>query len=60
MDDAIPANSRKLTNLEEMAIVYNMIELSERAFPPGLSGVEDMANHLLHERDAPPVSKRWL
>jgi hypothetical protein len=52
-------NSRKLTDLEEKAIVQYVIELSARAFPPRLSGVEDMANHLLRERDAPPVGKRW-
>ncbi|EAQ88886.1 hypothetical protein CHGG_05505 [Chaetomium globosum CBS 148.51] len=27
--------------------------------PPTLRGVEDMANHLLRERDAPPVGKLW-
>ena len=36
-----------------------MIELYIRAFPPRLCGVEDMANQLLRERDAPPVGKRW-
>jgi hypothetical protein len=55
----LPANSRKLTNLEEKAIVQYVIELSARAFPPRLSGVEDMANHLLRERGAPPVGKLW-
>jgi hypothetical protein len=53
------ANSRKLTDLEEKSIVQYITELSTRAFPPRLSGVEDMANHLLRERDAPPVGKRW-
>jgi hypothetical protein len=55
----LPANSRKLTDLEEKAIVQYVIELSARAFPPRLCGVEDMANQLLRERDAPPVGKRW-
>jgi hypothetical protein len=32
----IPANSRKLTDLEEKAIVQYVIELSTRAFPPRL------------------------
>jgi hypothetical protein len=50
---------KKLTQLEEGAIVQYIIELSERAFPPRLSGVEDMANQLLRVRDAPPVGKLW-
>jgi DDE superfamily endonuclease/Psq-like protein len=54
-----PANSRKLTNLEEEAIVQYVIELASRSFPPRLCGVEDMANQLLRTRDAPPVGTRW-
>ena len=42
----ILANSRCLTDLEEQTIVQYVIELSTRAFPPRLCGVEDMANHL--------------
>ena len=38
---------RKLTILEEETIVQFIIELCTRAFPPRLSGVEDMANQLL-------------
>jgi hypothetical protein len=34
-----------------------MIELDTRAFPPRLRSVEDIANYLLHERDAPPIGK---
>jgi hypothetical protein len=55
----LPANLRKLTDLEEEAIVQYIIELFERAFPPRLCGVEDMANQLLRIRDAPPVGKLW-
>ena len=55
----IPANSRNLTDLEEQTIVQYVIELYTRAFPPRLHGIEDMANHLLRVRDAPPVGKRW-
>jgi hypothetical protein len=55
----LPANSRKLTDLEEKTIVQYVIELYKRAFPIRLSGVEEMANQLLHVRDAPPVGKRW-
>ena len=52
-------NSRKLTQSEEEAIVRYIVELVARAFPPRLRGVEDMANQLLRERDAPPVGQRW-
>ena len=56
--DAVP-NSKKLAQLEEEAIVQYVIELATRSFPPRLRGVEDMANHLLRARDAPPVGKLW-
>jgi len=52
-----PANSQKLTDLEEKAIVQYTIELSERTFPPRLCSVEDIANQLLRKRDAPPIGK---
>ena len=55
----LPANSRNLTDLEEQTIVQYVVELCTRAFPPRLRGVEDMANQLLRERDAPPVGKLW-
>ena len=55
----IPANSRRLTDSEEKAIVQHVIELSKRAFPPRLASVEDMANQLLRVRDARPVGKLW-
>jgi len=55
----IPANSRNLTDLEEQTIVQYVIELSTRVFPPRLYSVEDMANHLRYERNAPPIGKRW-
>lgn len=43
----ILANSRKLTDLEERAIVQYIIELATRSFPLRLYSVEDMANQLL-------------
>lgn len=55
----IPANSRKLTNSEESAIIQYITELYTRSFPPRLRGVEDMANQLLRIRNAPPVGKLW-
>jgi hypothetical protein len=53
----IPANSRKLTDLEENTIVQYIIELYIRAFNPRLCYMADIANRLLYERDAPPVGK---
>lgn len=47
-----PANSKKLTNLEESVIVQYILDLDSKGFPPRLSGVEDMANRLLAGRDA--------
>ena len=51
------ANSkkRKLTKLEEEAIVQRVHELDAQGFPPRMSGVEDMAKRLLSERHAPSV-----
>jgi hypothetical protein len=54
-----PVNSKKLTQIEEEAIVRYILELATRSFPPRLCGVEDMANQLLRVRDAPPVGKLW-
>src|SRR5690554_1025814 len=56
--DIIP-KSRKLTNLEESMIVEYVLDLDSRSFPPRLREVEDMANRLLADRDAPRVGKRW-
>jgi hypothetical protein len=50
-------NSKKLTKSEEEAIFQYILELDARSFPPRLSGVEDIANHLLRVRDALPVGK---
>ena len=50
-------NSKRLTELEEEALVRYIIELVARAFPPRLRSVEDMANQLLRVYDAPPISK---
>jgi len=54
----IPANSRKLTDLKENTIIQYIVKLYARTFHPRLYYVEDMANQLLRERDAPPVGKR--
>ena len=52
-------NLKKLTNLEEQAIVQYIIKLSMQSFPPRLHSVKDIANNLLYIRDAPPVGKNW-
>ncbi|KAJ4154502.1 hypothetical protein NW754_16771 [Fusarium falciforme] len=51
--------SRKLSDLEEQMIVQFILDLDSRGFPPRLRGVEEMANRLLADRNAPPVGKRW-
>lgn len=53
------AKSRKLTDLEESTIVQRIFELDIQGFPSRLCGVEEMANRLLRDRDAPPVGKNW-
>ena len=55
----ILANLRKLTDLEEKTIIQYIIKLYARVFHPRLSYVEDIANQLLRERDAPPVGVQW-
>ncbi|KAL2884948.1 hypothetical protein HOO65_090243 [Ceratocystis lukuohia] len=51
-------NHTKLSDLEEQVIVEYIIDLGSRGFPPQLRSVEEMANRLLADRDALPVSKR--
>jgi len=53
-----PVNSRKLMDLKEKTIIQYIIKLYIRAFHPRLSYVEDIANRLLRERNAPPISIR--
>jgi hypothetical protein len=48
-----------LTELEEKAIVEYVLDLDSRSYPPRMSAVEDMANHLLQDRGQPCVSKNW-
>ncbi|KAL8296662.1 hypothetical protein RB600_001915 [Gaeumannomyces tritici] len=57
--DCVP-KTQKLTESEEGALVKYILELDSRAFPPRPSGVEDMANRLLAERDAGAVGKCWV
>ena len=55
----IPANSRKLTDLEESVIVQYILDLDAKGFPPRLSVVEDIADRLFAERDGGRVGTRW-
>ncbi len=52
-------NSRKLTPAEELAIIQYILDLDSRGFPPRPQAVQEMADLLLAERDAPPVGKNW-
>jgi hypothetical protein len=54
-----PANSRKLTDLEESVIAHHIFDLAIKGFSPRISVVEDMASRLLATRDAPRVGPRW-
>ena len=56
ISDIIP-RSRKLSDLEEQTISRYILDLDSRGFPPRLAGVEEIANRLLAEREAQPVSK---
>ena len=55
----ITANSRKLSDSEEQAIVRYIIDLDSRSFPPRIGGVRDMADRLLELRDGGRVGKIW-
>jgi hypothetical protein len=56
---AIQANSRKLTDLEEIVLIEHILDLDSKGFPPRLCVVEDMANRLLATRDGGRVGQRW-
>jgi hypothetical protein len=55
----ISANSRKLTDLEEKALVNRILDLDSRGFQPRLEDVREMANRLCTDRDALHVGPRW-
>ena len=54
----IPANLRKMTDLEETVLVQHILDLATKGFPPRMSVVEDMANRLLAICDMPHVGTR--
>jgi hypothetical protein len=55
--DIMP-NSRKLSILEEEVLLQSILDQISQGFPPQIRIIEEMANRLLTDRDAPPVSKR--
>jgi hypothetical protein len=50
-------NSKKLSKLEEEALVRTILELNLRGTPTTKAMVRDIANNLLIERGRKPVSK---
>jgi hypothetical protein len=54
-----PSNAQRLTSQEEEAVIQYILDLDSRGFPPQPQAVQEMANILLVERDAPLVSKNW-
>ena len=55
----IPANSRKLTNLEEEAIIQHILDLDSQGISPRKKNVEDMANRLFAARNGGHVGVHW-
>ena len=55
----IPANLRKLTNLEEKVLLERVLDLDTRGFQPRLSDIREMADRLRTTRDASRVGPRW-
>jgi hypothetical protein len=54
------ANLKRLTKLEEEAIVQRVLELSEQGLAPPRSHVREMADKLLRARQSNPVGKNWV
>ena len=53
-------NSKKLSKLEEEALVRRILELDTQGIPATKAMVRDMANDLLAERGEGPVGKHWV
>jgi hypothetical protein len=53
------ANLKNLTKLEEEAIVDFIIKLDSKGFSLTLAAIQDMANTLLAQQDAPIVGQNW-
>jgi hypothetical protein len=56
---AIQANSRKMTDLEEIVLVEYILNLASKGFPPRLCVVEEMANRIIATRQGERVGPRW-
>ena len=54
----IPANLRKLTDLEEKVLLERVLDLDARGFQPRLPDIREMADRLRAARDAPRVGPR--
>jgi len=55
----IPANLRKLTDLEEKVLLERVLDLDARGFQPRLADIREMADRLRAARDASRVGPRW-
>ncbi|KFZ24719.1 hypothetical protein V502_00815 [Pseudogymnoascus sp. VKM F-4520 (FW-2644)] len=55
----MPANSRKLTDLEESVILQRVLDLDSRGFQPRQSDIREMADCLCIDRNASRVGPRW-
>ena len=55
----LPANLRKLTDLEEKVLLERVLDLDTRGFQPRLSDIQEMADRLRTTRDASRVGPRW-
>jgi hypothetical protein len=53
-------NSKKLTKLEEEALVQRILNLNQRGIGATRAIVQDMANDLLGKRSREPVGKCWV
>jgi hypothetical protein len=52
-------NLKKVTPLEEEVIFCYILDLDARGFPPSIKDVRVIANTLLAQRGAAPVSRLW-
>ena len=52
-----PVNSKKLTQIEEEAIVRYILKLATQSFLLKLYNIENIANQLLRVYNAPPIGK---
>ena len=53
-------NQKRLTKLEEEAVILRILEESDRGLPSSKADVRDMADKLLRERGGDAVGKNWV